>query len=246
MADETDPAMGIRVVELLSDDVALDADAFRAKWGRAFLLVESALSPSPFDLDGTLPGDEREAKVAPPPAADASVFAVRRRVAQAGRPLTLGRTVATDVVMQDRSVSKLHAFLVLEDDGRMRVQDAGSKNGTYKDGVRLAPPPRAAAIHLEPGDAVQFGTVRARYVDVDNLRAWLGAHPLRAVPVGMTRVERPVGEQSGQHVFAAAVAALDAVAKFRDQGVELRIPGGTKTLTDVEVPLVTPPSGEHE
>lgn len=247
----------VPVSKLLGDDVAFDDAGFRARWGGAFLLVDVALSASPFDLDGTLPGDEPRpdtaAGLAGGPAHgpagvkhDAVVYLLQRRVAAPDRPITLGRTEATDVVLNDRSVSKLHAFLEPMADGRLQVQDAGSKNGTWIAGARLAPPPRAGSVLVEPGDVVMFGTVRARYLDVMNLRALLGAHPDRPVPVGRTRVERPVSDDSGRNVLQAAVDVLDAVQKFREQGVELGIRGGAKTLTDMERPDIpsTPSSDD--
>jgi hypothetical protein len=249
MSDPKGPAAGIPIVQLLADDVVLDDDDFRIAWGSAFLLVEGALQEIPFDVDGTLPQNEGLAARALQQGStttDALVFALRRRTAAVGRPLTLGRTEATDVVVADRSVSKLHLFLEHTPEGRLRVQDAGSKNGTWIRGARLPPPPDNTAAHLDPGDSVTVGTVRVRYLDLKNLRAWLGAHPQRPVPGGRARVEKPVGDESGQHVFAAAVAALDAVAKFREGGVELSIPGGAKTLTDLEIPDLAAPPTEHE
>ncbi len=239
---------GVPIVELLADDVVLDDADFFARWGGAFLLVEGELHEMPFDVDGTLPQNQGLVAKAlqHASAAEARIFQLQRRTVATGRQITLGRTEATDVVVADRSVSKLHLFLEPQADGRLRVQDAGSKNGTWVRDARLQPPPDNTPAFLAPGDGATIGTVRARYLDLKSLRAWLGAHPSRPVPVGMTRVERPVGEESGQHVFAAAVAALDAVAKFREGGVELSIPGGTKTLTDLESPDLAASSEERE
>lgn len=240
-----DAGTGVPVASMLVDDVALDDAAFRARWGVAFFLVEQALAESPFELDGTLPeGLDARGLDGPRPAAEAVVYLVRRRVAAPERPITLGRSAATDVVLNDRSVSKLHAFLEPLEGGALRVQDAGSKNGTYVNGARVPVPPDNRAVLVEPGDVFMVGTVRGRYLDLRNLRAWLGAHPRRPIPVGRTRVERPVTESSGRNVLQAAVEVLDAVRQFRDKGVELRMTGGTKTLTDMERPSLE--SGDRE
>src|SRR5687768_15771929 len=113
--EEADDSAGVRVARMLVDDVALDDVAFKARWGDAFVLVETALQASPFDVDGTLPGEERTSAHGKPAASprdvvDALVFLVRRRSGTEHKRATVGRTPATDLVMNDRSVSKLHAF----------------------------------------------------------------------------------------------------------------------------------------
>lgn len=56
------------------------------------------------------------------------------------RRVTLGRTANNDIVLEDASVSRFHGWLQKEDEGeKWSLTDAGSKNGTWVSGLRLAP-----------------------------------------------------------------------------------------------------------
>lgn len=71
--------------------------------------------------------------------------------------MVLGRE-GTDVIpVPAASVSRRHAALVLED-GRARLRDLGSKNGTFVDGVRITAP-----VTLQDGSRLRFGTFEAIY-----------------------------------------------------------------------------------
>lgn len=78
--------------------------------------------------------------------------------------VTLGRDEACDVVIDDATVSLLHARFTLEsatpdpeddDDGRrFYVVDAGSSNGTFVDGE---PAPAGAPVRVDDQCSVRFG-----------------------------------------------------------------------------------------
>ena len=70
-----------------------------------------------------------------------------------GEPKTLGRAEQADVVVDDPSLSRLHARLHVDPAGVLHVEDLGSTNGVLVNGARL---PEAA---LRTGDRVQFGSV---------------------------------------------------------------------------------------
>ncbi len=53
------------------------------------------------------------------------------------RPLTVGRAPLADITVASASTSWHHATVTLEEDG-VRVRDAGSTNGTYVEGERVA------------------------------------------------------------------------------------------------------------
>lgn len=54
--------------------------------------------------------------------------------------LVLGRDGDCDVVLDDVKASRRHARLAVAPDGSVSVEDLGSTNGTYVDGVRIATP----------------------------------------------------------------------------------------------------------
>jgi hypothetical protein len=61
----------------------------------------------------------------------------RLRLAGAGSQCCIGRSLDCDIVIDDSFAAGKHAQLVLQDDGRVRVQDLESRNGTQVDGRRL-------------------------------------------------------------------------------------------------------------
>ena len=80
--------------------------------------------------------------------------------------IRIGQSPQNDIVLDDDTVSKVHALLEFADGG-WRLTDLDSRNGNYLEGVRLAPqvPTRV------PGSAtVAFGAVSAAFYareDVD-------------------------------------------------------------------------------
>ena len=73
--------------------------------------------------------------------------------------ITFGRTENNDVVLRHEEVSRFHAYAT-QGSGGMALVDADSKNGTFIDGVRLAPKrPR-----LLPDECLlRFGELGVRY-----------------------------------------------------------------------------------
>jgi pSer/pThr/pTyr-binding forkhead associated (FHA) protein len=73
-----------------------------------------------------------------------------------GRGITVGRTGNNDVVLDDATVSRFHAWFQRETNGHFVLTDAGSKNGTFLAGVRLMPRRPSA---LQDGARLRFGQV---------------------------------------------------------------------------------------
>src|SRR6202012_4381531 len=68
------------------------------------------------------------------------------------RPLAIGRAPASDLVLDDPSVSRAHAEIVVDQDGPV-LQDVGSSYGTFVDGRQLSGPVALAnGMHIELGD----------------------------------------------------------------------------------------------
>ncbi|MDE5748548.1 MAG: FHA domain-containing protein [Acetatifactor sp.] len=60
-----------------------------------------------------------------------------------------------DYALEDRSVSRIHAR-ILEEDGRIYLEDLNSTNGTFKNGLRMQPYEKR---RLEKDDELRFGKV---------------------------------------------------------------------------------------
>jgi hypothetical protein len=172
------------------------APAFVARFPHPFL-VHEATDGAP----SAPPQDRRTAKVSrvAPPAGDGfgrgdvSIHRLRPRdPAQDEGVVTLGRDDACDVVVDDPTVSLIHARFSVEgaapvdpdgapdddddDDGRrFYVADAHSSNGTYVDGVAVARGARArvvdpASLRFGPQAKFQFFTAAGFFQFLDLYR----------------------------------------------------------------------------
>ena len=83
--------------------------------------------------------------------------------------ITVGRTTNNDVMLDDASVSRFHAWLEHEEGGWM-VADAGSKNGTYLNGQKLKP---KKLVPLTLDARLKFGDVPASFLSSKSLIALL-------------------------------------------------------------------------
>lgn len=101
----------------------------------------------------------------------------------------IGKGSQSDVVIEDDSVSTAHARLEYER-GAWRIIDLGSTNGTFVEGVRLAP---EVPTPLTYGSTVRFGGVQTHF------RPVRGADPdaARAAYQAPMRAERPAYSGSG-------------------------------------------------
>jgi pSer/pThr/pTyr-binding forkhead associated (FHA) protein len=68
----------------------------------------------------------------------------------------VGRTKENDLVIEDISISKIHAALVLNPEKLLLVADTGSTNGTFINNQRIT---YGRAFPLNEGDKLKFGTV---------------------------------------------------------------------------------------
>jgi pSer/pThr/pTyr-binding forkhead associated (FHA) protein len=80
--------------------------------------------------------------------------------------ISLGRARNNDLVVPAPSVSKLHAYFTMHEEGQVSVGDAGSHNGTHVNDKRLG---TGETVVLQPGDTLLFGKVSAIYHLPDSL-----------------------------------------------------------------------------
>lgn len=76
-----------------------------------------------------------------------------------GRRLSVGRASDNDLQLNDNSVSKIHAALLMSSEGALLVADIGSTNGTFINGRRIS---YGESRLIEDGDVVGFGDVEVR------------------------------------------------------------------------------------
>jgi len=80
--------------------------------------------------------------------------------------LTVGRTLETDISLSDHSVGLKHARFQRAASGGWTLQDLGSKNGTYVDGLRLIP---GVPLPVESKQQVLFGRVLLHFYSPEDL-----------------------------------------------------------------------------
>jgi hypothetical protein len=82
-----------------------------------------------------------------------------------GRRLNVGRVSDNDLSLNDSSVSKIHAALVMNQQGTLLVADTGSTNGTFINGRRIS---YGESRPIEDGDVVGFGDIEVRFKKLDS------------------------------------------------------------------------------
>jgi len=123
---------------------------------------------------------------------------LRQRFTGAGTECRVGQDIDCDVVVDDEHVAPQHALLTLLEDGRVRVQDLGTRNGTRVAGKRVTP---EGAI-IEQGEII-----------VGHTRLYVRT---RHVPPGQERVyRREFVRIHRTWLTVAGVAACIAFAGFR-------------------------------
>lgn len=77
-----------------------------------------------------------------------------------GKRLSVGRAKDNHLHIENSTVSKIHAAIVMNREGTLLVADTGSSNGTYINGRRLS---YGEARQIEDGDVVSFGEIEVRF-----------------------------------------------------------------------------------
>jgi sigma-B regulation protein RsbU (phosphoserine phosphatase) len=90
-----------------------------------------------------------------------------RRVRMDRPVITLGRSSTNDVPLGDRTLSRVHAKLEAED-GKIRLVDLGSRNGTALNGARITDP-----VVLAAGDRIQLGETLVDVIEESTTRVFI-------------------------------------------------------------------------
>lgn len=73
-----------------------------------------------------------------------------------GKRRSVGRNKQNDLMIDDASVSKMHAALILNRENQLQIADTGSTNGTFVNDERIA---YGKAVTIFESDRIKFGTV---------------------------------------------------------------------------------------
>jgi DNA-binding CsgD family transcriptional regulator len=145
----------------------------------------------------------------------------RRLVPLEGARATIGSAPDNDVVVDDRTVSRLHAVFERLPGG-WTVRDLGSRNGTFLNGTRLS-----ELTVLRPGDKVRLGSAEAIFRGSSSGRVEGATAPIEPAPE-LTRREvdvlvalcRPLAERdmfcepaSTKEIAESLTVSEDAVKK---------------------------------
>jgi len=115
-------------------------------------------------------------------AGNVSVSELRRRLAQSrhfaisldkrvhdatyGDRISIGRARNKDIVLRHASISKFHAWIERDAQGRWCLADAGSKNGTRANANEVQ---AREPIAIKTGDVLRFGSVEAMVCSCETL-----------------------------------------------------------------------------
>ena len=105
----------------------------------------------------------------------------------AGESKTIGRSTDADVIIDEPSLSRLHARVRMGADGAVTIEDLGSTNGIFVNGTQR----RAATVAA--GDAVRLGALEYR---VDNGVASLPMDSLEGTMIRRRQADKAVVDRS--------------------------------------------------
>ncbi len=122
------------------------------------------------------------------------------------RPLSIGRAKSSDVMLDDPSVSRIHAVIRLTIDRHWQIVDRGSANGVNVNGTATT------ETVLRPNDEIVIGIYRLRFED---------SKARRITSYGTVKFPKSVADALGQQVYSnlsmhvEAVGAAEAVSAKR-------------------------------
>ena len=94
----------------------------------------------------------------------------KRGILEITKPvITVGRGHSNDLVINDFSVSRFHAFVKEGGPGHWLLQDAGSTNGSTVNGRSVPRQGHGPSTELSSGDDVRLGQVELTFLDSEAL-----------------------------------------------------------------------------
>ena len=137
----------------------------------------------------------------------------------AGESKTIGRSTDADVIIDEPSLSRLHARVRMGADGAVTIEDLGSTNGIFVNGTQR----RAATVAA--GDAVRLGALEYR---VDNGVASLPMDSLEGTMIRRRQADKAVVDRSA---LEALLSTSREIMAFGDlQGLLDRVLDRLQTI----------------
>lgn len=115
--------------------------------------------------------------------------------------MTLGRSHSNDLVLSEPTVSRVHASVTVEQDGRVSVQDLGSSAGTTVNGR-----PATGPVILRSGDVVSFGRARFQYQSTHDNKVATAPLPVQGSPRPRPRDEHIQGQYEIENQHAGNIS----------------------------------------
>jgi hypothetical protein len=154
----------VQVDEVRSELEALGRDGFATRHGKWFLVLTAPDALDSFaEFVNTASRDSQDILSGKSELDEVDIFALQP---SNGSEVTIGREGA-DVVLPSGKISKLHAVFAMGG-GLPSLSDAGSKNGTWLNGIKLQ---HGRAVPVDVGDTIQFASVSATLWSIDDLVA---------------------------------------------------------------------------
>ncbi len=132
----------------------------------------------------------------------------------ANKRISVGRSKENGLDIDDGSVSKIHASLVLGPQKELMVADTGSTNGTFVDERRIA---YGKAIPVAENSGIKFGTVLVEFERVGKLG---GSQKESDIPPTEASVE--IAERNADLVPAPTEVFESESREYMDSGSEMR------------------------
>ena len=128
-----------------------------------------------------------------------------------GQSKTVGRGRQADVVVDDPSLSRLHARVAVDQDGQISVDDLGSTNGIFVNGAEQL------SAYLMLGDTIRFGRVEYIVTSADDTRPTTtsGSGPVPSQTV-MRRVAMTAAPKVDRIALEALLATSREMMAFED------------------------------
>ena len=159
----------LRLEEFTKDASGVDVDSFAERHGVGFFLHHGSLEEEqdPADLGDTLVSEytDEAPDAANEPQPSFLVFPVRKKSSETSdQAIWIGRGSQNDIVIPDVSISTMHAFVRIDEDGKFYLQDMMSKNGSFVFNQRVPALGTGEPLPFATGDRIRLGTLKLTFL----------------------------------------------------------------------------------